>query len=64
VSVDDQMTSLTGVDETARNGRVAFATTHWSVVLTAQGESPAAREALEKLCRIYWGMETPCNAST
>lgn len=38
----------------AQNGAVAFATTHWSVVLTAQGESPAAEEALEKLCRIYW----------
>jgi RNA polymerase sigma factor (sigma-70 family) len=34
--------------------RDAFATTHWSVVLTAQGESPAAEEALEKLCRTYW----------
>src|SRR5437899_7964056 len=33
---------------------MAFATTHWSVVLTAQGESPAAQEALEKLCRTYW----------
>ena len=32
----------------------AFVTTHWSVVLEAQGESPAAQEALEKLCRIYW----------
>ena len=32
----------------------AFATTHWSVVLEAQGESPAAQEALETLCRIYW----------
>jgi RNA polymerase sigma-70 factor (ECF subfamily) len=32
----------------------AFATTHWSLVLTAQGESEAAEEALEKLCRIYW----------
>jgi len=31
-----------------------FTTTHWSVVLGAQGESPAAQEALEKLCRIYW----------
>ena len=31
-----------------------FATTHWSVVLEAQGESPAAQEALEKLCRTYW----------
>ena len=34
--------------------RDAFATTHWSLVLTAQGESPAAHEALEKLCRAYW----------
>lgn len=33
---------------------VAFVTTHWSVVLTAQGQSAAAQEALEKLCRIYW----------
>jgi DNA-directed RNA polymerase specialized sigma24 family protein len=38
----------------AQNGAAAFATTHWSVVLTAQGGSPAAEEALEKLCRIYW----------
>jgi RNA polymerase sigma-70 factor (ECF subfamily) len=35
-------------------GAAAFVTTHWSVVLTAQGESPAAEEALGKLCRIYW----------
>ena len=33
---------------------VAFVTTHWSVVLAAQEESPAADEALEKLCRTYW----------
>jgi RNA polymerase sigma factor (sigma-70 family) len=32
----------------------AFATTHWSIVLTAQGQSPAADAALEKLCRTYW----------
>ena len=32
----------------------AFATTHWSLVVAAQGQSPAAEEALEKLCRIYW----------
>jgi RNA polymerase sigma factor (sigma-70 family) len=31
-----------------------FTTTHWSVVLAAQGESPAAQEALEDLCRTYW----------
>src|SRR5262249_31845973 len=29
-------------------------TTHWSIVLEAQGQSAAAHEALEKLCRIYW----------
>lgn len=33
---------------------VAFVTTQWSVVLAAQGSSPAAEEALEKLCRTYW----------
>jgi RNA polymerase sigma factor (sigma-70 family) len=32
----------------------AFTTTHWSVVLAAQGPSPIAEEALEKLCRTYW----------
>jgi DNA-directed RNA polymerase specialized sigma24 family protein len=50
------MTSVTGVGPAAagQNGAVAFATTRWSLVLTAQGESPAAHEALEKLCRTYW----------
>ncbi len=47
---DDEVTSLTGPGD----GGVAFATTHWSVVLEAQGDSPAAAEALENLCRIYW----------
>src|SRR5436305_13531418 len=32
----------------------AFATTHSSMMLTAQDESPAAHEALENLCRTYW----------
>jgi RNA polymerase sigma factor (sigma-70 family) len=54
VPADDQVTSLTGVSGSAQDGRIAFTTTHWSVVLEAQGESPAAQEALEKLCRIYW----------
>jgi RNA polymerase sigma factor (sigma-70 family) len=31
-----------------------FATTHWSLVVAAQGFSLEAEEALEKLCRIYW----------
>ncbi|HEX5489961.1 MAG TPA: sigma-70 family RNA polymerase sigma factor [Candidatus Udaeobacter sp.] len=32
----------------------AFATTHWSLVLAAQGQTAAAEAALEELCRIYW----------
>lgn len=36
-------------------GSPVFATTHWSVVLEARdGESPAARAALERLCSAYW----------
>jgi RNA polymerase sigma factor (sigma-70 family) len=54
VPADDQVTSLTAFGGSARNGGVAFTTTHWSVVLTAQGESPAAKEALQKLCHTYW----------
>ena len=54
VPANNQVTSLTGIGSSPRNAAVAFATTHWSVVLTAQGESPAAQEALEKLCRTYW----------
>ena len=50
----DEVTSLTGVGENAQRGAAAFTTTHWSVVLEAQGESPAAQEALENLCRTYW----------
>ena len=52
----DEVTSLSAVGPAAagQTGAVAFTTTHWSVVLEAQGESPAAQEALEKLCRIYW----------
>src|SRR5260370_25946524 len=52
----DDVTSLTASDGAAagQQGAVAFATTHWSVVVEAQGESPVAQEALEKLCHIYW----------
>jgi RNA polymerase sigma-70 factor (ECF subfamily) len=52
---EDEVTSLTGIGPAgAGQHAAAFTTTHWSVVLEAQGESPAAQEALEKLCRIYW----------
>lgn len=51
---DDQVTPLTEIGEKAFHGPAAFTTTHWSLVLEAQGGSPAAEEALEKLCRTYW----------
>jgi RNA polymerase sigma-70 factor (ECF subfamily) len=36
-------------------GEPTFATTHWSVVLTAGcNDSPQAAAALEALCRAYW----------
>jgi RNA polymerase sigma-70 factor (ECF subfamily) len=50
----DNGASGNAIGRTAQNGAVAFVTTHWSVVLAAQGQSPAAQEALEKLCRTYW----------
>jgi RNA polymerase sigma factor (sigma-70 family) len=50
----DEVTSTTVTGASGQRGGAAFTTTHWSVVLEAQGESPAAQEALEKLCRMYW----------
>jgi DNA-directed RNA polymerase specialized sigma24 family protein len=49
----DEVTSLSAISPTSA-GPTAFTTTHWSIVLEAQGESPAAQEALEDLCRTYW----------
>ncbi len=49
-----EVTSTTTRGASEQHRGAAFATTHWSVVLEAQGESPAAQEALEKLCRTYW----------
>jgi hypothetical protein len=50
----DDVTSLSSNGGSACQSPAMFTTTHWSVVLEAQGESPAAQEALEKLCRTYW----------
>src|SRR4029453_12475701 len=50
----DNGASGSAIGQTTQEGGTAFVTTHWSVVLTAQGESQAAQEALEKLCRTYW----------
>ena len=49
-----EVTSTAPAGASEQHAGVAFTTTHWSVVLEAQGESPAAHEALEKLCRTYW----------
>ena len=52
-AVDDGA-SGSAIVQITQSGAVAFATTHWSVVLAAQGESTEADAALEKLCRTYW----------
>jgi RNA polymerase sigma-70 factor (ECF subfamily) len=54
VAADDQVSSSLVCDQTTQTGAAAFATTHWSIVLGAQEESPAAAAALETLCRTYW----------
>jgi RNA polymerase sigma-70 factor (ECF subfamily) len=54
VPVDDGQASGNGIAPSTQNGAAAFTTTYWSVVLAAQGPSPAAEEALDKLCRTYW----------
>jgi RNA polymerase sigma-70 factor (ECF subfamily) len=50
----DEVTSTTASRASEQSRAAAFTTTHWSVVLEAQSESPAAQDALEKLCRTYW----------
>jgi RNA polymerase sigma factor (sigma-70 family) len=50
----EEVTSTTATGVSGQQGSPAFTTTHWSVVLQAQGESPAAQQALETLCRTYW----------
>ena len=51
---ENEVAPQTATCGNALHGPVAFTTTHWSIVLDAQGESAAAQEALEKLCRTYW----------
>jgi RNA polymerase sigma-70 factor (ECF subfamily) len=49
------MDSDSSEDESASRGAAQFATTHWSVVLTAgHAWEAGARDALEELCRTYW----------
>jgi len=61
VLVEDDGVSMSTIEPVTagQNGAVAFATTHWSIVLTAQSELPAAREALENFAARIGGRFTP-----
>ena len=52
--VEHQFINGSPAIQSANGGTMAFTTTHWSVVLEAQGETPAAQRALEMLCQTYW----------
>ncbi len=46
--------SIRTVDKKAAEETRVFATTRWSLVVAARGDSSAARAALAELCRLYW----------
>lgn len=47
--------SLPGPPGSGETRHAVFATTHWSVVLgAASTDTTRAREALSRLCRVYW----------
>jgi RNA polymerase sigma-70 factor (ECF subfamily) len=54
VPADEDQASGDELAAITQTGAVVFKTTHWSVVVAAQGPSPAAEAAVEKLCRTYW----------
>jgi RNA polymerase sigma factor (sigma-70 family) len=54
VPAADNGASGSAIGQITQTGAAAFTTTHWSVVLAAQGQSTEAKAALEKLCRTYW----------
>ena len=51
---DFRESNANGSARSTQKGAAQFTSTHWSAVVEAQGESPAAEQALEKLCCIYW----------
>jgi RNA polymerase sigma factor (sigma-70 family) len=53
-NIEDQFVNGSPAIHSANGGGMQFTTTHWSIVLEAQGETPAAQKALEILCRTYW----------
>jgi RNA polymerase sigma factor (sigma-70 family) len=46
--------NLTALGGGAQKGAAPFGTTHWSVLLEAQGPTLTAQAAMDKLCRTYW----------
>jgi RNA polymerase sigma factor (sigma-70 family) len=54
VPAGNGVSSVNAAGGNAANRAIAFATTRWSMVVTAQEDSPAADQALEKLCSTYW----------
>jgi len=59
IPAPDEVTSTTATGVSGQQGGAALTTTHWSLVLEAEGESPAAQEVLEKLCRRNIPRQTP-----
>ena len=55
---EDQMTFLTGLGSSAQNGSIAFTTTHWSVVLEAQGRIAGGRRGTGKFAALIGGRYT------
>lgn len=53
-SIVPKSRNLTALRRGAQKVAVPFRTTHWSVVLEAQGPTPTAQAAMDKLCRTYW----------
>ena len=44
----------TAARDSAPPGARGFHTTHWSIVVSAQGDGSGAHESLAKLCQAYW----------
>ena len=53
-SIAPKSRSLTALGRGAQKVAPLFTTTHWSIVLKAQGPTPEAQAAMDKLCRTYW----------
>jgi RNA polymerase sigma factor (sigma-70 family) len=53
-SIAQKSRNLTAILRGRRKQAMPFTITDWSAVLEAQGPTPAAQAAVDKLCRTYW----------